>query len=240
MAGQASPGCVTGALLIAPASRWSRREALIGALSLGTAAGSMALRPARKFKVLGSADIDTAIPHRLGDYRMVTGEGVFVPPGDELSRQLYDQVLMRMYARPGGPRIMTLLAYASVQNLTVELHRPEKCYPEQGFSVTPLVTVPVVPGDRRIKAAMLSAVRDGYHEQILYWTRVGNEYPTSAVAEKIVVARADLTGSMPDGILVRLSMATADRDAAMAQMLDFAGSLIAGLPPRGRQLVLAT
>lgn len=215
----------------------SRRDALVGGLALGVAAASVVVRPQRLFQPLSRAAIEAAIPQAFGDWRVAATSGLILPPPDEISRKIYDQILTRVYAAPDRLPVMALFAYGSIQNLTFELHRPEQCYPEQGFTLSPPVHLPVTLGTRKIMATALSAQRENYSEQLLYWTRIGNDFPESNIQEKLVVAKDNLTRQIPDGMLVRISVSTSDRAGALALIQDFVQSMNANLPPLGRQLV---
>ena len=49
------------------------------------------------------------------------------------------------------------------------------------------------------------ADRGGYVEQILYWVRVGDQFPTTWIDQRFAMAADSLKGRLPDGVLVRLS-----------------------------------
>lgn len=218
--------------------RFSRRDALVGGLALGVAAGSLIVRPQRVFKPLSRTTIEAAIPQKFGDWTLTANSGLIMPPPDELSEKLYDQILTRIYAAPGSMPVMALFAYGSVQNLEFELHRPEKCYPEQGFTLSDPTVVAVNLAQRQINATLLSARRENYSEQLLYWTRIGDDFPTTSLEEKWIVARNNLAHRIPDGMLVRISVPTTDRASALALIREFIRALDASLPPLGRRLMM--
>mgnify|MGYP003340463721 CR=1 FL=1 len=51
------------------------------------------------------------------------------------TEQPYDQTLMRTYANSHGEQIMLALAWGERQRQDVKVHRPEVCYPAQGFAI---------------------------------------------------------------------------------------------------------
>lgn len=216
----------------------NRRDVLVGSLLLVAAAASELLKPVRMFDSLSHDELAAAIPKSAGDYRFATSSGLILPPRDELSERLYDEVLARVYTAPGKVPVMALFAYGSVQNLSLELHRPEECYPQQGFTVSDPEPLPIIVGGRRIVASVLTATRPGgYVEQVLYWSRIGSRYPTDRTEQSLLVARENFAGRMPDGLLVRLSMPTRDRMQARAAAHEFLAGLDRALPPVGRRIL---
>ncbi len=74
-------------------------------------------------------------PDKVGPWTYVTASGLVLPPQDQLSRFLYEQLLTRIYAEDNGPQVMMVLAYSSVQEGRLQVHRPEVCYPAAGFTI---------------------------------------------------------------------------------------------------------
>jgi EpsI family protein len=211
---------------------------LAGSLLLAITACSQLWKPVRMFDDLSQDELSAAIPLQIGAYRFATSSGLILPPRDELSDRLYDQVVTRVYVAPGKLPIMALFAYGSVQNLSLELHRPDECYPQQGFVVSAPDALPLVFGSHHIPASVLSARRsNGYVEQVVFWSRIGTQFPADRTAQTWLVARENFAGRMPDGLLVRLSVPTADRTAAIAAAQGFLQDLNRGLPRLGRRIL---
>lgn len=216
----------------------SRREVIAGSLALAVTAASELLQPRRMFERLSQYQLDAAIPKRVGAYRFASSSGLVLPPRDELSQKLYDQVLTRVYRADGLLPIMALFAYGSVQNLSLELHRPEECYPQQGFTITEPQLLSMELSEATIPASALTARRaNGYVEQVLFWSRIGTQFPESRMAQSIVVAKDNFAGRVPDGLLVRLSVPTPDRQAGLQAARSFTLELDRALSPRGRKIV---
>lgn len=216
-----------------------RREVLTGSLLLAITGVSELLKPRRMFERLSQDELSAAIPKTVGAYRFATSSGLVLPPKDELSEKLYDQVLTRVYLAPGKLPVMALFAYGSVQNLALELHRPDECYPQQGFAITEPETLRLNFGDRSIPASVLTArCAGGYVEQVVFWSRIGTQFPPSRTAQSLLVARENFAGRMPDGLLVRLSMPAVDRAAGLAAVGTFLADLDRVLSPLGRRIML--
>jgi len=224
-----------------PRTPWpspSRRDVLAGSLLLATAAASQLLKPSPTAPPLAAGQLEAVIPKTVGPLHFVTSSGLVLPPKDELSDRLYDEVLTRVYSRPGTLPVMALLAYGSVQNLSLELHRPEECYPQQGFTITEPETVPLQLAGREIPASVLTARRiGGYVEQVIFWSRIGDRFPTGRRQQSWIVAQENFAGRAPDGILARLSVATPDRAAGVRVATSFFHDLARALSADGRRIV---
>lgn len=218
----------------------SRRQFVFGGAMLAASAGSFAVIPAAGKTALGPHALEAAVPLRLGGWNFVSTSGFVLPPEDENEARVYDQVLTRAYdLGDGGPAVMLLIAYGGGQTGLFEIHRPEACYPAQGYALTGRAKVPVPIGDgRAVTSTFWTATSDVRIEQMLYWTRIGEYFPESWAAEHVAVVRSNLMLSLPDGVLVRMSVLSNDPEASIARLELFARALVAGVRPAGRRVML--
>lgn len=215
-----------------------RRQFVLGGTLLATAAGAIALKPRRVVSRLQDGMLDRAVPKTIGPYQFVTASGLVLPPSDEITEQIYDQVLTRVYAAEGLLPIMLLIAYGSAQDYTLQAHLPEVCYPSSGYTLTALERVPAtlrsgVSG----RATMLTAARPDRIEQVFYWTRIGDRFPATLTQLRLAVIMANLAGTLPDGILVRISTLSPDGALALPQLQAFNRLLLGTVGPLGRKLL---
>ena len=159
---------------------------------------------------------------------------------DSAEKLIYDQVLTRSYAHPdGGPNVMLLIAYGGGQTGVLTVHRPEACYPAQGYTLSGRQTVQVPIGPGREAAGVFwsakSVLRD---EQLLYWTRVDQYFPDSWAAEQIAVIRSNLARRLPDGVLVRMSVSSSDAASSIQRLETFARDLVTFVGPSARHIML--
>lgn len=219
--------------------RPDRRQVLLGGGMLAAAGAAVVLRPRRTVERLPDGTLDRVVPTSIGRWKFLTTSGLVLPPQDELTEQLYDQVLTRVYAADGLPPIMLLIAYGSAQDYTLQAHLPEVCYPSSGYSISNVSRVPVSLGPGRSETAtFLSAQRAERFEQVFYWLRIGTRYPATLAQERLAVVEANLRGVLPDGVLVRLSIIGDDRKAALGQIESFNQQLLASLGAAGRRLLV--
>jgi EpsI family protein len=185
---------------------------------------------------IGKPDLEVMFPKQFGDWRVDTSLPVIAPTPDVQARldAIYNQVLTRTYVNTAGRLIMLSVAYGGDQSDASRAHRPEICYPSQGFNITydqPGVQ-PIDGGSLPVRKLMS---RFGERkEPITYWIVVGNEVATSGMQQKLAQMRYGLRGLIADGMLVRVSSIDADRDHAYAVHEDFISDLAAGMPPELR------
>ena len=216
----------------------SRRDLLFGGMLLAATGAAVFARPR---PAAGSASpspqaFEAAIPARIGPYRRREADEIVLPERDSDSLTVYQQYVARTYAAPGLAPITLLIAYGAAQDYTLQVHRPESCYPPAGFALSSSERL-VLPGSPAIDAVTLTATRIDRNDRLLYWTRVGDAFPDSLWGQRWVTFRALLARGVPDGVLVRLST-TDDGPAALAAMIRFNALLLAGVGPAARALLL--
>jgi EpsI family protein len=218
----------------------SRRQFLLGSALLATLAAARAASPQPVAPIISADGLEGAIPQNIGNWRFVSRTGLILPPRDETEVRTYDQVLARVYEKPDSDPIMIMIAYGARQDSLFEIHRPEACYPAQGYRLSNRREVSFPVGRHAIPATFWTATSDTHVEQMLYWTRIGDEFPRNWVENHLAVIRANLARRLPDGVLVRVSMVTNDAEHAISQIRSFTLELLQRLSPVGRKLLIDT
>ncbi|MFN0159977.1 MAG: exosortase C-terminal domain/associated protein EpsI, partial [Burkholderiales bacterium] len=127
---------------------------------------------------------------------------------------------------PRGYAIMLSLAYGSDQSDSLQLHKPEVCYPAQGFQVEfrqvgalalPIGTIP---------ATRLLTTLGPRKEPVTYWTTVGDEVIVGGLQKKLVEMRFGFTGRIPDGMLIRISSIDGNKERAFDFHQQFAEAMV--------------
>jgi EpsI family protein len=221
----------------ADAGMINRRSAILGGAFLVTAGVAAARVPDHHIDLLGNRKLDKLIPTRIGRWEFYSKSGLVVPPADQLKDALYSQLLTRVYLSPDALPIMLLIAQSGGQTGVLQVHRPEYCYPAGGFTLSDRAILPVALPGSTLDATAISAQADDRSEQILYWTRVGEDMPTTWARQRWSVARANLKGDVPDAVLVRVSTLTNDRAAGMAAATEFVRAMFAQVPADVRRML---
>jgi EpsI family protein len=217
----------------------SRRSALAGGLLLVTSAAAASLKLREKISVPMRKPLGDGIPHQLGRWTASPGGGVVRPPEEDSEKSLYDQEVSRVYVSGNQSPIMLLIAYGSTQSDTLQVHRPEFCYPAAGFDIQPREEVQVSDGaGRPVASSFFTAVRGDRVEQILYFTRLGDQFPTSWLRQHVSRVKNSMRGIVPDGILVRASMIEPDRALARAALSEFMTELVRRSSPIAKRALI--
>ena len=160
--------------------------------------------------------LEAMVPTQFGDWREMPQGNVQVvnPQTKELLDKLYSQLLSRVYVNAAGYRIMLSLAYGSDQRGALQAHKPEVCYPAQGFFLhknEPGILPTEFGG---IAVRRLFTTLGSRQEPVTYWFTVGDRAVQGSTQKKIVELIFALTGRIPDGLLFRVSSIDADQARA--------------------------
>jgi EpsI family protein len=218
---------------------FSNRIALcIAALMVLASIGAVLARPTIK-----SADeeppisLEQMIPKEFGDWREEPQRYTQVvnPQTQELLDKLYSQILSRVYINSAGYRIMLSLAYGSNQRGSLQAHKPEVCYPAQGFAIEKNTVAQLQSKFGEIPVRRLYSHLGQRYEPVTYWFTVGDTAVKSGTQKRLVELRFGLTGRIPDGLLYRVS--SIDRDETRAYRLqdDFTNQLLEAVDPADRR-----
>ncbi len=195
-----------------------RRRALVATgLMLAGAGAAVWARPTKHMAdEIGVPDLEALFPTAFGDWRVDTSLPVILPSPDvqALLNKIYNQTLARTYINARtGERIMLSVAYGGDQSDGTSAHRPEVCYPAQGFAINANRAGTLALGEREIPVRRLMSALGTRHEPITYWIVVGGEVVTTGIGQKLAQMRYGVRGIIADGMLVRVSSIGADAAA---------------------------
>jgi EpsI family protein len=217
---------------------FDRRSVVIGAAFAATAAIAEARQPRKNIDYLGKSKLEDVIPTTVGRWKFVSKSGLVVPPEDQMSRELYAQLITRVYTDGSGPPVMLLIAQSAGQTGVLQVHRPEVCYAAGGYQLSPLSKRDIPLLGKNVTVNQLTATTDGMSEQILYWTRIGDRLPHSWSQQRMAVAIDNLKGYIPDALLARASIVSNDKEVALATLSTFVSSLIDAMAPNRRNVLV--
>jgi EpsI family protein len=217
------------------------------AIALVMCAGSalaLVARPTEKIADRGpKVVLEQLFPERFADWRIDTSLPVVLPSPDaqEVINRIYNQTLARTYVNSQGQRIMLSVAYGGDQSDSMAVHKPEVCYPAQGFEVLSSSDVDLQLAGRDVPARRLLTRLGGRVEPLTYWITVGDRVPgSSGFRQKFAQLGYGLRGAIPDGMIVRVSSIDRQADSAWALQKTFLDDLIAVVPEDGRKRVVGT
>lgn len=204
------------------------------------AAGAFVARPDTKAADLGPPiALEAMVPKRFGDWREEPRQAVQIinPQTKALLDRIYSQLLNRTYVNDNGYRIMLSLAYGNDarDRASLQAHKPEVCYPAQGFAVHYNEAGILSTASGQIPVRRLFATMGTRNEPLTYWFTVGDTAVKSMLQKRLVDLRYGLTGRIPDGMLIRVS--SIDRDTAQAFGIQnqFVDQLLEAVSPADRR-----
>ncbi|MFN3885997.1 MAG: exosortase C-terminal domain/associated protein EpsI [Aquabacterium sp.] len=226
---------------------WARATS-VAIMLLLFAAVALILRPSLN-AAAPDPDLEARVPAAFGAWRLLPSplqQVSVATKGVTSTDQPYDEVVSRTYVNDRGDAVMLALAYGKNQRQEVKIHRPELCYPAQGYKVNSLrpvtftgiadsLTGKNVTGQRMVVHARNSM------EVVSYWIRIGDTYSSSPWQVRWQIMKEGLQGRTTDGMLVRVSQRVRpgeDPAPHHALVESFARDLVAAVPPQTRSYLV--
>lgn len=210
---------------------------LVALMCIASVAG-YAARPSETAEQKGlSISLETLVPKTFGDWTEMPMQGLQVvnPQTRELLDKLYSQILTRTYVNRQGYHIMLSMAYGDDQRGGLQAHRPEVCYPAQGFKLGKVEDGTLATTYGNIDVRRLSTRLGARHEPVTYWLTVGDQVIKSAFDKRMAQIRLGLTGQIPDGLLFRVSSIDDDTSRGYAMQQKFTADMMAAVPAAARK-----
>jgi len=173
--------------------------------------------------------LEQAVPSQFGEWRLDPSPSLLVvnPQTQQLLDKLYGQVLTRTYVNPQGYRIMLSVAYGNHRHGALQAHKPEVCYPAQGFALLHSESTEIGTPYGTIPGRRMSTSKGNYFEPVTYWFTLGEQTVRSRFEQRVAEIRSTLTGQIPDGLLFRVSSADGNTKRAYAEHDRFVNDLLA-------------
>jgi len=190
---------------------------ILGVMMILSGALTMALTPTLKIADQQEKfELEMMIPQKFGDWQI---DKSILPLQVDAETQakldkIYNQTLSRTYVNSIGEHIMLSIAYGGDQNDNLAVHKPEVCYYAQGFEIIKTSSDELITHYGKLPIKRLLAVKSNRSEPITYWVTVGNKAVLPGIDQKLQQLRYGLTGSVPDGMLVRVSSISPDEEKA--------------------------
>ena len=210
----------------------------LAALMCGASVAGIAARPSAKATDKANAiSLETVVPKGFGDWTELPDQGAQVvnPQTKELLDKLYSQILTRTYVNKQGYRIMLSMAYGDDQRGGLQAHRPEVCYPAQGFKLGKVEDGALATAYGDIEVRRLSTSLGARNEPVTYWLTVGDQVIKTKMEKRIAQIRLGLTGQIPDGLLFRVSSIDNDTARGFAMQQRFTADMMAAVPVAARK-----
>lgn len=217
------------------------RGLALGIVMIFASGLALVARPsARMAERRAPVNLETAVPASFGDWRIDTSIVPIAVSPDVQAKldKIYNQTLSRTYINAAGQRIMLSIAYGGDQsNDESQVHRPEYCYTAQGFQVRSNVISKAVTGYGELAVRRLLAVQGPRSEPITYWITIGDSATLPGVGRKLAQIAYGLRGTVPDGVLVRVSSIDESTDFAYGLQDQFVAQMLKAVDPETRMRI---
>jgi EpsI family protein len=215
-----------------------RVAVVLAVLMCGVSVAGFTSRPSAKASEKGkSLSLEAIVPRGFGEWMELPDQGAQVvnPQTQELLDKLYSQILTRSYVNKQGYRIMLSLAYGDDQRGGLQAHRPEVCYPAQGFKLGTIEDGHLPTSFGAIEVRRLTTSLGARNEPITYWLTLGDTVIKTDFQKRMAQIRLGLTGQIPDGLLFRISSIDNDNQRGFAMQQKFAADMLSAVPPKERK-----
>ncbi len=211
------------------------RQALLASLCLLAAVGAYLLTPRQLLADLEPVNLEQMVPQQFANWRALPqNDDVITSPEQEaVIKAVYAQTLSRVYGDEHGNRVMLAIAYTRDQsdNAGTQSHRPEICYPAQGFQIRSKQTGPLSRDPAAGDAVRMVAVNGSRIEPLTYWLMIGHDRAVSHWDVKRWQIAYGLRDQIPDGLIFRVSVISDDIEQGFAVQQAFLQQLFSALSP---------
>ena len=149
----------------------------LAALMCVASLAGFAARPSSKVSDKEQVSLETSVPKSFGEWNELPEQiaQVVNPQTQEILNTIYSQLLVRTYVNKQGYRIMLSLAYGDDQRGGLQAHRPEVCYPAQGFKLGEVRDESIPTAFGNIEVRRLTTSLGPRNEPVTYWLTVGSD-----------------------------------------------------------------
>ncbi len=213
---------------------------LVGLAMLAAAGLALALTPRLKLVDQGpTISLEAMIPKQFGEWKLeATIAPLIVSPDVQaLLDRIYNQTLTRNYMNDKGERIMLSIAYGNDQSYSTQIHRPEMCYPAQGFEIRSMSKDSIDFSGAKLPVMKLVATQGSRIEPITYWVMIGDSAVRGNMEQHLARLKYGLTGKIPYGMLVRVSTISANESQSYRTQERFVRDMMGAVPVQYRKVL---
>jgi len=182
--------------------------------------------------------LDDTVPLEFGEWQVVSNGSLPIvnPQLSESLKNDYDETLARTYkSLVSGRYVMLSIAFGRDQSHEKQVHKPEVCYPAQGFSIDSVRKTSFEVAGRDIPVTTLHASRDARNEYVAYWIVEGDRVVRGALQQNFTRALLGIRGIREDGLLFRVSEISADQGSTIVLLQEFSNELVNAINPRAQK-----
>lgn len=216
------------------------RHFLVGFAMLTAAVLALAMTPRLHMaRQVQQIDLKALVPTHFGAWRLdETIMPLVVSPEVKAKiDSIYSQTLTRNYVNDQGDRIMLSIALGSEQSYSSQVHRPEMCYPAQGFQIKGMAKHSIDLSSHTLPVMQLVATRGQRVEPITYWVMMGDVAVRGNWEQHFARLKYGLTGKIPYGLVIRVSSLSADESRSHVMQDQFIKNMLAAVQASDRKVL---
>lgn len=217
------------------------KNLLIGLALLAVAIAAVMAKPAQLVaEQEPKVDLETLIPKRFEGWHLDESVAPLQASPDQMDalKKIYSQILTRTYVGSGGQGIMLSVVYGDGIDRQLDVHRPEYCYPAQGFQVSQYTDQIIRTLSGNLSVRRLVASKNQRIEPISYWIKIGDKALSSTFERKLQKIKQGFTGRVGSGMLVRVSSIGNDKGLAYKEQEDFINAMLQAMPDAQRKQLI--
>lgn len=195
---------------------------------------AVALRPGKKIaEERPPIALDIIVPNAFADW---SEEKQSIPqivdPQQKVKiDKIYSHILNRTYVNGNGYRVMLSIAYGSDQRDSMQVHKPEICYPAQGFVLHSQQVGRIAIANGSIPVTRILTSQGQRIEPVTYWITLGDQVILNSIQKKRAEVRYSFNNQIADGMLVRVSSIDVDANRAYLMQDQFLKKMISAISP---------
>ena len=208
---------------------------------LAAAGLALALTPRLKLADQGpTISLEAMIPKQFGEWKLegTIASLIVSPDVQALLDRIYNQTLTRNYVNDKGERIMLSIAYGNDQSYSTQVHRPEMCYPAQGFEIRSMSKDSIDFSGAKLPVMKLVATQGPRIEPITYWVMIGDSAVRGNMEQHLARLKYGLTGKIPYGMLVRVSTISTNESQSYRTQEQFVRDMLGTVPLEYRKILM--
>ena len=219
----------------------TRRAAVLGGLMVATSIGATLAMPKPQITSKSQLpDLEGMIPESFSGWKIDRSiiPLAVSPDVAQMLGTLYDSTISRTYVNAIGERVMLSIAYGANQSRALQLHKPEVCYSAQGFRLSGVEKSEWQLPGMVIPTMHLVGVLGSRIEPVTYWMRIGDEIARGWFEQNKVRIKYGIGGTIPDGVLFRISNISPNPKAAYELQRQFVQQLVEVMSPEARNMFI--
>ncbi len=216
---------------------------VVGLTMLAAAGLALALTPRVKMADQGpQIDLEAMIPAKFGEWKLEDANVPVIggPAVEAALQKIYNQTLSRSYVNGKGEQILLSIAYGSDQDYSMQVHRPEVCYPAQGFQIKNISKASIDFSGTKLPVMKLVATHDLRIEPITYWVMMGDMSVRGNWEQHFARLKYGLTGEIPYGMVIRVSTISANESRSYRIEEQFVLDMLNAVPLEYRKVLTGT